>query len=360
MNHSLSKNIRIFRKDASLTQEQLAQAMGVTVGAVSKWESGSSIPDLSLIIDLASYFSTSIDVLLGYSLKSRPLNQQLEHIRQLTREKKFAEAIPETERALLHFPNDFQIQYYSARLFFIHGMEENSEPSLRRSLELYQRAESLLSQNDNPEISRTGIHIGMAQVHQLLGNREQSLELLKRNNPEGINDSMIGLQLLSDPDQLEESQKYLTRALMNSLTHLIRITSLSTIYARQNRFSEALYLLEWMRNLLSGLKRPVSVCVIDRYEAILLAGSAVLHAEERDQKKAREMLRQAAAKARVFDASPDYSFQHCYFLEKQESAVAYDEFGGSTFDAIEALIASQDSDLAEWLLEAWKEIRDEQ
>ena len=50
----LAENIRFFRKASGLTQEQLAEAMGVTVGAVSKWESGATTPDLSSILELAA------------------------------------------------------------------------------------------------------------------------------------------------------------------------------------------------------------------------------------------------------------------------------------------------------------------
>lgn len=39
----LNNNIRRYRKEMNLTQEQLAEIMGVTVGAVSKWESGGSL-----------------------------------------------------------------------------------------------------------------------------------------------------------------------------------------------------------------------------------------------------------------------------------------------------------------------------
>ena len=43
---SLAENIRRFRKERALTQEQLAEALGVTVGAVYKWEAGLSQPEL--------------------------------------------------------------------------------------------------------------------------------------------------------------------------------------------------------------------------------------------------------------------------------------------------------------------------
>ena len=44
MNMKLSENIRTFRKERSLTQEGLAEALGVTAGAVYKWEAGLSTP----------------------------------------------------------------------------------------------------------------------------------------------------------------------------------------------------------------------------------------------------------------------------------------------------------------------------
>ena len=45
MKLTLSENIRSFRKERKMTQEQLATVLGVTVGAVYKWESGLSVPE---------------------------------------------------------------------------------------------------------------------------------------------------------------------------------------------------------------------------------------------------------------------------------------------------------------------------
>lgn len=50
MAFALSENIRSLRKARSLTQEQLAEALGVTAGVVYKWESRLSLPELPMLI----------------------------------------------------------------------------------------------------------------------------------------------------------------------------------------------------------------------------------------------------------------------------------------------------------------------
>ncbi len=80
MKLTLSENIRSFRKQRKLTQEKLADALGVTVGAVYKWESGQSQPELNLVVELADFFDTSVDALLGYRMKDNSLDSTLDRI----------------------------------------------------------------------------------------------------------------------------------------------------------------------------------------------------------------------------------------------------------------------------------------
>lgn len=61
----LNETISFYRKKNGLTQEQLAQTLGVTNQSVSKWESGQCCPDMSLIPQLADIFGISIDELFG-------------------------------------------------------------------------------------------------------------------------------------------------------------------------------------------------------------------------------------------------------------------------------------------------------
>lgn len=63
-NHNIGKNIAELRKSKGITQEALAEVVGVTAQAVSKWESGGT-PDVELLIPIADYFGISIDRLFG-------------------------------------------------------------------------------------------------------------------------------------------------------------------------------------------------------------------------------------------------------------------------------------------------------
>lgn len=61
----IGDNIRIARKRKGLTQEELAGQIGVTSQAVSRWESGAGLPDISMIVPIAQVLSVSTDMLFG-------------------------------------------------------------------------------------------------------------------------------------------------------------------------------------------------------------------------------------------------------------------------------------------------------
>ena len=66
MQLNLGIKIRELRRRDGRTQENLAEALGVTAQAVSRWESGGSYPDMEMIPSIANYFHVSIDELFGY------------------------------------------------------------------------------------------------------------------------------------------------------------------------------------------------------------------------------------------------------------------------------------------------------
>lgn len=61
---NIGNNIAALRKQKGITQEELANELGVSAQAVSKWENNSSCPDVSLLTDIADYFGVTVDTLL--------------------------------------------------------------------------------------------------------------------------------------------------------------------------------------------------------------------------------------------------------------------------------------------------------
>ena len=66
MQLNIGMKIRKLRHRDGRTQEMLADALGITSQAVSRWESGGSYPDMEMIPSIANYFGITIDELFGY------------------------------------------------------------------------------------------------------------------------------------------------------------------------------------------------------------------------------------------------------------------------------------------------------
>ena len=66
MKLNIGENIRKYRRDMNITQEQFAEKIGVSFQAVSRWENGVTYPDMELLPGIAKHFNISIDQLLGY------------------------------------------------------------------------------------------------------------------------------------------------------------------------------------------------------------------------------------------------------------------------------------------------------
>lgn len=75
---NFGKKILNIRQNANLTQEELALRMGVTPRAISKWERGQGLPDISILSDLCRLLNVSSDLLLGLEYKNFTENNDAE------------------------------------------------------------------------------------------------------------------------------------------------------------------------------------------------------------------------------------------------------------------------------------------
>lgn len=68
--------LRELRKEKQLTQEQLAEWFGVTSRSVSRWETGSNMPDLSILVELADFYDVDIRDIIDGERKGEDMNKE--------------------------------------------------------------------------------------------------------------------------------------------------------------------------------------------------------------------------------------------------------------------------------------------
>ena len=61
----IAENLKSYRKGKDLTQEEVAEKLGVSAHSVSKWERGETMPDITLLPAISNLFNVSVDVLIG-------------------------------------------------------------------------------------------------------------------------------------------------------------------------------------------------------------------------------------------------------------------------------------------------------
>ncbi|MBE6755512.1 MAG: helix-turn-helix transcriptional regulator [Ruminococcaceae bacterium] len=86
MNIYLGENLKNLRRKRNLTQEKLAEFLGVSFQAVSKWERGDTYPDISMLPEIADFFKISVDELLGVNRaeNEKEITEKLQEYDNLT------------------------------------------------------------------------------------------------------------------------------------------------------------------------------------------------------------------------------------------------------------------------------------
>ncbi|WP_322181197.1 helix-turn-helix domain-containing protein [Neglectibacter caecimuris] len=68
--------LKELRKERGVTQEQLAQILGVSNRSVSRWENGNNLPDLDLLIQISEYFETDLEELLTGERRTEEMDKK--------------------------------------------------------------------------------------------------------------------------------------------------------------------------------------------------------------------------------------------------------------------------------------------
>ena len=130
----IGEKIRLLRKKNDVTQDKLADHLGVTPQAVSRWESGVCYPDMNYLPSIADYFSVTMDDLLCYNgaQKAAKVSEYLEQVESLLDRDRVGEALELLRAAMAEIPSDPRLQLETAQVLSLYaGMLEESNAGER-------------------------------------------------------------------------------------------------------------------------------------------------------------------------------------------------------------------------------------
>lgn len=144
---NIGKMISVKRKEKGITQEELANYLGVSKPAVSKWESAQSYPDILLLPVLAAYFNISVDELIGYEPKmvKEDVRKLYHRLADDFAQKPFDQVYDECEEFLKKYFSCWYLQYQIGLLYLNHcnlaGSPEKTAEILQRAVEVLEQVE---------------------------------------------------------------------------------------------------------------------------------------------------------------------------------------------------------------------------
>lgn len=173
----LHETLRALRQRSGMTQSALAEALGVSDRAVSRWETAAALPDISLLPRLAALLHVSVDALLGVDSQRRQsaIDEALAACSESMQQGRAADAVAGLRQALAAWPDEPELMLALARSL----MALHTEEAAREALSLCRAADG--------RPARLATQYGCKQVMALalhrLGRSEQAAQLVSDEMP---------------------------------------------------------------------------------------------------------------------------------------------------------------------------------
>lgn len=215
---NIGETVRQLRKYKGITQEQLAEIIGVSVPAVSKWESGQSNPDLSVLPIIARYFNVTLDFLFTFSREPSPedLDEICTEIANKFSTLSFVEAQAEWCECLRQYPTCYPLMYQLSNIAVLQMSRADSEKErlsfVRKILDVLE----LCTKSEDLHLKQ-GAYYQMANIYISIDEFEHAQKIIDKMPQQVANPQFVQSALYVQKGEHEQALKTLKESLLRSM-----------------------------------------------------------------------------------------------------------------------------------------------
>ena len=203
----LQRTLRSLRQQKNVTQEALAQYLGITSQSVGKWERGEGYPDITLLPAIAAYFDVTIDDLLdvGTARKEEKFKAYQSESEKYKHEGLIEEEIALWERAYTEFPNDCRVMDHLMTAIVCRALYPVPDDDAER---IYMLGERILETSTDQKIRESAIH-SLCMTHGSRGEIEKALQYADMGGSLHTVRENLRSHVIKGEEGIKECQQYL-------------------------------------------------------------------------------------------------------------------------------------------------------
>jgi len=211
------------RREKGISQQHLADFLGVSKPAVSKWEAGKSYPDITLLPIIAGYFDMTVDELIGYEpqLTKKEINRIYQRLSEDFAHLPFDEVYKECQRYIKTYYSCWPFLLSMGLLLINHaalaGNPERQEKLLYEAIELFQR---IIDEGDKPDLAEQAKAL-VGACYLYLQKPERTVELLEEKMEVPLSREILLAKAYENLGELPKAKMILQGNIYKSLMEIL-------------------------------------------------------------------------------------------------------------------------------------------